>query len=126
MEVIAMTHSLCIVSVHIVFSTKDRHKWLTKKVQPQMWSYLSEVLCNMGCREIVVRGVEDHVHALSNLGKRCAPAALIQDLKADSSKWVKTLDDALASFYWQTGYGMFSVGPRERDIVRDYILRQEE
>ena len=91
-----------------------------------MWNYLSTVLYNMGCREITVRGVEDHVHSLANLGKRCEPATLIQDLKSESSKWVKTLDDALAHFYWQTGYGMFSVGARERDIVREYILRQEE
>jgi predicted Zn finger-like uncharacterized protein len=30
------------------------------------------------------------------------------------------------AFYWQSGYGAFSVSPREMDIVTAYIANQEE
>jgi REP element-mobilizing transposase RayT len=126
MEAIEMSHSLCLVSVHIVFSTKDRTPWLTKDLQPRVWGYLSTVLYNMGCRDITIGGIEDHIHALCNLGKQCAPAILMRDLKADSSKWIKTIDEKLRKFSWQAGYGMFSVNPNERGTVRNYISNQEE
>jgi len=93
-----MTHSLCVVPVHIVFSTKDRNPWMTKEVQPQIWGYLSQVLHTMGCSEITVRGVEDHMHGLCHLGKHYAPKVLMQKLKGDSSQWIKTLDSSLAKF----------------------------
>ena len=32
----------------------------------------------------------------------------------------------LASFAWQEGYGAFTVSPSQRDLVRSYILNQEE
>jgi len=121
-----MGHSLCLVTVHIVFSTKDRTPWLTKEVQPRVWGYLSSVLYNMGCRDITIGGIEDHIHAMCNLGKQCAAAALMQELKGDSSKWIKTIDKKLQKFSWQVGYGMFSVNPNDRESLRLYIQTQEE
>ena len=32
----------------------------------------------------------------------------------------------LASFYWQNGYGAFSVSPGHVEVLRDYIANQEE
>ncbi len=43
--------------------------------------------------------------------------ALIQKIKANSSKWMKTKDESLKNFSWQSGYGSFSVNPTETDIV---------
>jgi len=121
-----MTHSLCIVPVHIVFSTKDRIALMTEEVQPRIWDYLAAILDTMGSHEITVRSVEDHIHALCNLGKHDAPKDVMQKLKGDSSKWIKTLDSSLADFAWQTGYGMFGVSPKERGRVLDYVLNQKE
>ena len=51
---------------------------------------------------------------------------VLEILKKESSKFVKTLDPALASFHWQDGYGLFAVSPSHREAVRKYILNQEE
>ncbi len=51
---------------------------------------------------------------------------LIEDLKTNSSKWIKTKGDAYRNFYWQSGYGAFSVNPSEIDIVINYIEKQHE
>jgi putative transposase len=48
------------------------------------------------------------------------------ELKANSSKWIKTKDGSLKNFYWQDGYGAFSVNPSEVDIVKSYIKNQHE
>ena len=50
---------------------------------------------------------------------------LIEKLKSHSSKWIKTKGLRYEKFYWQRGYGGFSVNPTEINIVKEYILNQE-
>ena len=51
---------------------------------------------------------------------------LREELKSHSSKWMKTKDESLRNFYWQDGYGAFSVNPAEVDTVMAYIDNQNE
>lgn len=50
----------------------------------------------------------------------------VEKLKSNSTKWMKTRDKQLSDFYWQNGYGAFSVNPKEVDVVVDYIKNQEK
>jgi hypothetical protein len=47
-------------------------------------------------------------------------------LKRESSKWLKEQSPDLASFYWQNGYGAFSISPGHVEKLMDYIATQEE
>ena len=49
-------------------------------------------------------------------------AKLIEDLKTTSSTWAKS---QVPNFYWQSGYGAFSVNPTERNSLLAYIDNQE-
>ena len=49
-----------------------------------------------------------------------------EHVKKESSKFAKTLGDECQSFYWQRGYGMFSVSPTHREMVEEYVRKQEE
>ena len=51
---------------------------------------------------------------------------LMEELKSHSSKWIKTKGAEYANFYWQDGYGAFSVKPSEIDRVITYIANQHE
>ena len=51
---------------------------------------------------------------------------LVEEVKSHSSKWIKTQDEKLKNFYWQDGYGAFSVNPSQLDIVTRYIENQHE
>ena len=50
----------------------------------------------------------------------------MEEIKSHSSKWIKTKGENYRNFYWQDGYGAFSVNPREIDIVVKYISTQRE
>ena len=50
----------------------------------------------------------------------------MEELKSHSSKWMKTNGDAFKSFYWQDGYGAFSVSPSEIEMLKKYISNQHE
>jgi len=121
-----MPQSLHVLSVHIIFSTKGRSPWLTEDIRPRLWAYQSRILQNLECNSITIGGVSDHVHILCNLSKKYAPVKVLELVKKDSSKFIKTLDTNLAGFHWQDGYGLFSISPSHFQTVREYILKQDE
>ena len=51
---------------------------------------------------------------------------LLEELKKQSSKWIKSKDKAYSTFYWQDGYGIFSINPTETEKVIEYIEKQHE
>ena len=70
--------------------------------------------------------MEDHVHVLCNLSKKICVKDLVGELKHDSSKWVKKKGNGLKEFYWQAGYGAFSVSSSKLPMVMNYIRKQEK
>ena len=51
---------------------------------------------------------------------------LLEEVKSHSSKWMKTKDRSLKNFYWQNGYGAFSVNYKGVEDVIKYITNQHE
>lgn len=51
---------------------------------------------------------------------------LMEELKSHSSKWIKTKGIGYKNFYWQDGYGAFSVNPSEVNLATAYIDNQHE
>ena len=50
----------------------------------------------------------------------------MEEVKKSSSKWIKTKGGNYSGFYWQDGYGAFSVSHSELDTVGEYIRNQYE
>ena len=122
----AIPQSLSKVIVHIIFSTKDREPWLGLDVRPRMHAYLATVCRDLGAEVVRVGGVADHVHIVTTLPRTVSQAQLIEEIKKASSKWIKTLDARYRGFFWQRGYGAFSVSPSQLDAVVQYVKAQQE
>lgn len=120
-----MPQSLSQLYVHLVFSTKHREALLLSPLREQMHAYLATVLNHQNSPALIVGGTSDHVHALFRLSKNLSLAAVVEEIKTSSSKWVKTQGRAWTNFHWQSGYAGFSVSPGKLDEVRDYIAQQE-
>jgi len=60
------------------------------------------------------------------LSKKIALMKLLEELKSNSSKWIKTKGEKYSNFYWQDGYGAFSVKPSDIEKVISYISNQHE
>jgi REP element-mobilizing transposase RayT len=68
----------------------------------------------------------DHVHLAIRLSRTITIAGLVEQLKADSSKWLKSQAPGLEAFAWQRGYACFSIGPKDLNALVDYIGHQRE
>ena len=121
-----MPQSLVKNYVHLVFSTKYRQPFITKDIQQNLYAYMIGICRKLECYVQAIGGVEDHVHILCLHSKKIALIKLLEELKSHSSKWAKTQGEAHQNFYWQNGYGSFSVSPTAIDKVIQYIENQEE
>jgi putative transposase len=122
-----MPQSLAKVLLHITFSTKHRAPLLkNKSVRQGLYAYGAGVLKDIESPAIILGGVEDHMHILCLLSRTITLAKLIETIKTSTSKWVKSQGPNYKGFYWQGGYGAFSVSESRKAAVEQYILRQEE
>jgi putative transposase len=112
--------------MHIVFSTKYREHLIHLPEEEELHAYLGGICKRMECHPIKIGGYTDHVHILCMLSKKIALMKFLEEVKSHSSKWYKTKADYLANFYWQDGYGAFSVNPSEIDRVIAYIANQKK
>jgi len=121
-----MGQSLVKNYLHIVFSTKYRQPLIHPPVEAALHSYLGGICNRLECQVLKVDGYTDHIHILCMLSKKIALMKLMEELKSHSSKWVKTKGPGYENFYWQDGYGAFSVKPSEVDRVIAYIANQHQ
>lgn len=121
-----MPQSLVKNYMHIVFSTKNRQPFIKEEIQDELYAYIGGICRNLECHTQAIGGVEDHIHILCNLSRKIALMKLLEEVKSHSSKWIKTKGVEYENFYWQRGYGGFSVNPSQIDIVIKYIQNQKE
>lgn len=121
-----MPQSLVRMLVHVVFSTKNRADLIIPEIENNLFGYMHGIVENNKSKLILANGTENHVHLLISLGKTLSISELIGDIKRDSSSWIKQQDKEFNDFYWQEGYGAFSVGQTEDEIVLKYIAKQKE
>jgi putative transposase len=119
-----MGQSLVKNYVHIVFSTKYRQPLIHPPVEQELHAYLGAICNQLECQSIIVGGYTDHIHILCKLSTKIALMKLVEKVKSHSSKWIKTKEKSYENFYWQDGYGAFSVNPSEVDRVIAYIANQ--
>ena len=121
-----MGQSLVQNYIHIVFSTKHREALIYPPVEAELHSYLGGTCNELDCQVLKVGGYTNHIHILCMLSKKIALMKLMELVKSNSSKWIKSKGASYANFYWQDGYGAFSVNPTEVSTVIDYISNQHE
>ena len=122
-----MPQSLANVLLHIVFSTKHRTPFLkSKAIREELNAYMVGTLRKIDCPSLIVNCVEDHLHCLCQLSRTITIAKLVEEMKSSSSAWVKKQSTDLKDFYWQAGYGAFSVSQSNVETVKAYIANQEE
>jgi len=121
-----MGQSLVKNYVHIIFSTKYRQTLIHPPYEEELHSYLGEICKRLESYPLKIGGYTDHIHILCMLSKKIALMKLVEEVKSHSSKWMKTNDESLKNFYWQNGYGAFSVQPDEVDRVARYISIQKQ
>jgi REP element-mobilizing transposase RayT len=121
-----MPQSLASLHAHVVFSTKHRQPLIAADLAQRLYEYIAGITRAHGCRLVQAGGMPDHVHLLVSFGRETCVAEFMRVVKASSSKWVHETMPDLTGFAWQSGYAAFAVSYSLVEVVRQYIIRQEE
>jgi putative transposase len=118
-----MAHSYTNLLYHIVYGTRERQRLIDDVFQPRLYEYLGGTIRGLKGVCLEIGGVEDHVHILAKLPPTIAISDFLEKLKANSSKWAKSVR---RDFGWQGGYSAFTVSESQVERVRHYVQNQRE
>ncbi|TLX70664.1 IS200/IS605 family transposase [Labilibacter sediminis] len=121
-----MGQSLSQLYVHLTFGTKERYAFISSDWERKLLAFITGIIKNHDSSCIISNCVEDHVHILFSMSKNYALSKIIENIKKESSKWVKDNIPSCSKFSWQTGYGGFSVSSSKLEVVKRYIENQKE
>ncbi|KFF20834.1 IS200/IS605 family transposase [Chryseobacterium sp. JM1] len=119
-----MPQSLVKNYIHIVFSTKYRQDLIDEEIEKELFSYIAVLCKDFESPALQIGGTDDHIHILCLLSRKIPLMKLVQEIKAHSSKWMKTKGPQYENFFWQDGYGAFSVCRDEVNRLTNYIRTQ--
>ena len=120
-----MSQLLCKVYIHIIFHIKTVSPSIKEEHLERLHSYLGLLINNTGCQTMLVGGVSDHVHIVCQLSRNETIAHLVEEIKRNSSRWIKTIDNRYKHFAWQGGYAAFSVSESVIPKTLNYVRNQK-
>ena len=121
-----MAQSLCKIYLHVIFHIKTTSPKIHEDDLNRLHAYIGQLINETGCQTIRVGGVGDHIHALLLLSREETVSHLVEEMKRNSSRWIKKLSSRYALFAWQGGYAALSVSQSVVDKTLAYIENQHE
>ncbi|MEI6753097.1 MAG: IS200/IS605 family transposase [Paludibacter sp.] len=112
--------------IQCVFAVKYRNAVIDKSWRLQLMAVLGNLINETGCHNLIVNGVEDHVHCFFKLLPNLEISEVMQSVKAKSSKWVNESGLLSERFEWQRGFGAFTYSPWDKDMIFNYVKGQEK
>ena len=122
-----MAQSLSKIYIHLIFHIKTTSPKIRENDLERLHNYIGKLVKTTGCAEIKAGGVGDHVHVLFILSKDVTISQIVEEIKRNSSRWIKNLDSVYYHFFaWQGGYAAYSISQSVVDKTLQYITNQKE
>ena len=121
-----MSQSLSKLYVHLIFHVKNNMCLIRQEDERELFAYIGGVIKLSKSIPVCINGTEDHIHILCIMSKNVSLADLLEDIKRNSSRWIKTKDNQYKNFAWQGGYSGYSVSQSKVEVVERYIQNQKE
>ncbi len=112
--------------IQAVFAVKFRHGLIQPHWREELYRYMTGIVQHNEHKLIAINGMADHVHVFVGLNPKQSISDLLQEVKANSSRWINEKKLTPGRFEWQSGFGAFSYGHSQIDEVVKYIQNQEQ
>ena len=84
------------------------------------------IILNKKQKLIAINSMSDHMHIFIGMKPTAVLSDLVRDIKNNSSNFINEKKWVRGHFNWQKGFGAFSYGHSQIDVVVKYILNQEK
>lgn len=111
---------------HVIWSTKDGLRLITKELKIFLYAYIDGVIKYHHGALLAVGGTADHIHLLMCLNSPDIFSSLIRDLKLKTSIWINQHHPTGRRFAWEEGYGSFTLAFADLEQIKTLIQNQEQ
>ncbi len=120
-----MANSYTQIHIQFVFAVKYRAAIISNEWKERLHQYITGIFQENKHKILQVNSMPDHIHIFIGMRPHQSISSLIQNVKSESSKWIKVQNFCSLPFAWQEGYGAFSYAKSQvADVIR-YIQNQE-
>lgn len=120
-----MANTYTQIHIQAVFAVQNRDCIIKNEWKDELYKYITGIVQQNKHKLLAINGQPDHIHILIGLRPSQSISDLIQDVKANSSKWINERQFIKSKFSWQEGYGAFSYSKSDIYQVINYIHNQE-
>lgn len=120
-----MANSYTQIHIQFVFAVKYRTALIDKEWKEKLHQYITGIFSQNNHKMLQINSMPDHIHIFIGMRPHQSISSLIQNVKTESSKWIKMQSPLAKSFAWQEGYGAFSYAKSQVPDVIRYIQNQE-
>ena len=122
-----MANTYSQIYIQFIFAVKGRESQILESHRERLQQYISGIVRSKEQKLLSIYANPDHIHLLVGFNKLDIKISdFVRDIKSNSSKLINEENWFLGKFYWQEGYGAFSVNPIQIDVVEKYIENQEK
>ena len=111
---------------HIVFAVRNRESLIIPAIKDDLYKYITGIITNQKQKLFIINGMPDHIHILMNCKPNMNLSDNVREIKEHSTKFINDKNKLRDKFYWQNGFGAFTVSKRDIPMILNYIKNQEE
>lgn len=119
-----MANTYTQLHIQLVFAVKYRTSLIQTEWKEKLHKYITGIFQNNEHKMLQINSMPDHIHIFIGMRPNQSISALVQNLIAESSKWIKENDFCRSAFAWQEGFGAFSYSKSHVPDVIRYIQNQ--
>ena len=120
-----MANTYTQLHIQFVFAVKYRRALIHKAWKDELNKYITGLFQQNDHKMLQINSMPDHIHIFIGMRPAQSISSLVQNVKTESSKWIKEKGYCSAPFAWQEGYGAFSYSKSHVPDVIRYIQNQE-
>jgi putative transposase len=121
-----MPNSYTQLHIQFVFAVKYRGALIDNAWKERLHQYITGIFQQNEHKMLQINSMPDHIHIFIGMRPNQSISSLVQNVKTESTKWIKAQKFCKEPFAWQEGYGAFSYGKSQIDQVVRYIKNQEK
>ena len=111
---------------HIIWGTKNKLPLITPVIEQHLYPLFVHRASELEVFVYAINGWRDHVHLVTAVPPKHAISQVVKDLKGASSHFINTRGWLAERFQWQRGYGVISLGEKQRPFAEAYVNNQKQ
>ncbi|MEO6638429.1 MAG: IS200/IS605 family transposase [Ginsengibacter sp.] len=120
-----MSNTYTKLHIQFVFAVKYRASLIDNEWKEDLLKYITGIFQHNDHKMLQINSMPDHIHIFIGMRPHQSISSLVQNVKTESSKWIKAQNFCKNSFNWQDGFGAFSYSKSHVSNVIRYIQNQE-